>query len=225
MSARTIIGTILKSIGIRRNPLLVPPVSVTDAVGTVDIEPLENEQRDGNVTLEELTIISQIVKNRKPLTIFEIGTFDGRTTLNLANFSPADACVYTLDLPKKDLAKAKFGIEAGDSKYVNKETIGGRYGKNSDKINQLYGDSATFDFFPYHGKIDFVFVDGSHSAPYAKNDSEVALKLVRPGGIILWHDYGVWRGVTKVLNSYYSNDPRFKEIRRIDGTSFVVMGV
>jgi predicted O-methyltransferase YrrM len=156
-----------------------------------------------------------------PKTIFEIGTFNGRTTINLAHFSPEDATVYTLDLPKADIDKAKFGIEEGDRAYVDKNTIGDRYQKNAKKITQLYGDSATFDFSPYYGKIDFVFVDGSHSAPYAQSDTEEAFKMVKEGGVILWHDYGVWRGVTQVLNRYYKKDTRFKTIKHIENTCFV----
>jgi len=26
------------------------------------------------------------------------------------------------------------------------------------------------------------------------------MRLVRPGGIVLWHDYGVWPGVTRALD-------------------------
>jgi predicted O-methyltransferase YrrM len=223
MNIHTIVYKTLLAFGIKKNRMIIPMIPEKELLPTIDVNPLEKGQEDGNISTKELAIISQLVKNRRPKAILEIGTFDGRTTLNLANFSPDGAQVYTLDLPKKDMGQAKFAIEAGDGKYVNKETIGGRYGKNDGKITQLYGDSAMFDFSPFYGKIDFVFVDGSHSAPYAKNDSEVALRIIRPGGVILWHDYGVWKGVTKVLNAYYANDPRFKAIRHIDGTSFVIV--
>jgi len=45
------------------------------------------------------------------------------------------------------------------------ETSGTRYRGTvwEHKIQQLYGDSAAFDYTPYQGKIDFVFVDGSHT--------------------------------------------------------------
>lgn len=218
---RFIVSKTLSLFGIKIKRTFIPVVPFTQIFPTIDVDPLEKEVANGNVTVQELTVISQLVKNTKPKTIFEIGTFNGRTTVNLAHFSPADSVVYTLDLPKADIDKAKFGIEEGDRTYVDKNTIGDRYQKNADKIKQLYGDSATFDFSPYYGKIDFVFVDGSHSAPYAESDTEEAYKMVKVGGIILWHDYGVWRGVTKVLNHYYKKDLRFKNIKHIEGTCFV----
>lgn len=226
MNIRAIAYKALLSIGIKRNRTIIPVMDRTDLLSVLDVELLEKEKSDGNVSMDELMVLSQIVKDRQAKSIFEIGTFDGRTTLNLAHSSPPDVHVYTLDLPKKDMADSKFGIEDGDSKYVDKDVVGERlkkYSSENAKITQLYGDSATFDFTPYYEKIDFVFVDGSHSAPYAKNDSEIALRLIRPGGTILWHDYGVWKGVTKVLNTYYSNDPRFKEIKHVNGTSLAYL--
>ena len=40
---------------------------------------------------------------------------------------------------------------------------------------------------------------GSHAYDYAKKNSETAMRLVRPDGIVLWHDYGVWDGVARAL--------------------------
>jgi predicted O-methyltransferase YrrM len=226
MNIHTLIYNALLHLGIKRDRTIIPLIAQDELVPAINVEPLEKEQKDGNISAGELAVMCQLVKDRKPKTILEIGTFDGRTAVNLAHFSPDDAHVYTLDLPKNEMSKAKFGIEEGDSKYVDKDAVGERLARNareSGKITQLYGDSAAFDFTPYFGKIDFVFVDGSHSVPYARNDSEIALRLVRPGGIILWHDYGVWKGVTKVLNAYYSNDPRFRDIKHIKGTSLAFM--
>jgi Methyltransferase domain len=37
--------------------------------------------------------------------------------------------------------------------------------------------------------IDLVFVDAAHDYPHGLADSRTALRLVRPGGVILWHDF------------------------------------
>src|SRR5712672_4241301 len=60
---------------------------------------IETGKRDGNVNLAELAILAQAAAAARPGTIVvEIGTFDGRTTMNLAvNAAPAN--VFTLDLP------------------------------------------------------------------------------------------------------------------------------
>jgi hypothetical protein len=49
----------------------------------------------------------------------------------------------------------------------------------SNRIIQLYGNSATFEFAPYRDTIDLAFVDGSHSYDYVISDSRNALQLLR----------------------------------------------
>ena len=61
------------------------------------------------------------------------------------------------------------------------------------------GDSATFDFSPYYGTCSLVFVDGSHAYDYALSDTDRALKLVGRNGVVIWHDYGIWEGVSQAL--------------------------
>ena len=53
-----------------------------------DIKMLEPQSANGNVTVFELFAINFITAARSPKVIFEIGTFDGRTTLNMAANSP-----------------------------------------------------------------------------------------------------------------------------------------
>jgi predicted O-methyltransferase YrrM len=59
-----------------------------------------------------------------------------------------------------------------------------------DRIELLFGDSAMFDFAPWHGTIDLFFIDGAHSYDYVRSDTLNAVRCVRPGGVIAWHDFG-----------------------------------
>ncbi|HKZ41442.1 MAG TPA: class I SAM-dependent methyltransferase, partial [Candidatus Hodarchaeales archaeon] len=181
---------------------------------------------DGNVTALELIVIIQLIKHHNPCMVFEIGTFDGRTTLNMAANCAEDAKVYTLDLPNEKRHGMKLPIEPCDALYINKELISLRYTgtEYSKKITQLYGDSARFDFSAFVNQIDFVFVDGSHSHEYALNDSLHALELLRDKrSVILWHDYDAWKGVTNALNKLYVDSPEFKGLKHIEGTSLVCL--
>ena len=181
---------------------------------------------DGNVSLEELMAIVTVVACHRPNTIFEIGTFDGRTTLNLALNAPAGSKVYTLDLPVSAINSTVHELDFHDRKYVFKPSSGARFAgrTGSEKIIQLYGDSATFDFSEFIGKMDLVFVDGSHTRAYVEADTRTAMLLRSPRGIILWHDYSsCWDDVTKTLNSLQATDPRFKDLFQIAGTSIAVM--
>jgi hypothetical protein len=62
--------------------------------------------------------------------------------------------------------------------------------QQASKITRLSGDSATFDFTPYYGKVDFFFIDGAHSYEYVRSDTLNALKCCHSGSVMAWHDYG-----------------------------------
>lgn len=209
-------------------PLSVPPVEARTLITQAPaVRVLEQDAADGNVTGYELLIISQLLAERRPEACFEIGTFDGRTTLNLAANAAEESRVYTLDLPPQDVDKTRLKIAYGDVNFIKKESSGARFVGTDweQKITQLYGDSASFDFTPYEGRMDMVFVDGAHSYDYVKNDTAVALRLLKPeGGLILWHDYGspYWKDLTRALNELHKTDPQFKTMQHVKGTALVV---
>lgn len=185
---------------------------------------------NGNVSAFELEIICSLVKKQRPQVSFEIGTFDGRTTLHIAANSPPEGRVFTLDLPASEVNSTKFGLELNEDNFVKKASSGGRFANSKfhPKITQLYGDSATFEFAPYFGQIDFMFVDGSHAYEYVMQDTLTALKLVKPGGIILWHDYVAegftpFPGVPGALKEFFLSDRRFRGMKHILGTSIVYL--
>jgi hypothetical protein len=221
---RVLLRQIADHFGHRNHPRLgLPSVAVNDAtVPTTPVILTGPEKRDGNVTLLELLVLARLVRERAPRGIFEIGTFDGRTTSVLAMNAPDDAFVHTLDLPPD--APTHFALAPLERKYVDKPAPGARFQGTvaAHKIRQLYGDSAIFDFAPYRSQ--FVFVDGSHAYEYALSDSFRAIDMLPDGqGTIVWHDYGAWEGVTRALNQLAATDERFSEIRRVEGTTLAIL--
>ena len=116
----------------------------------------------------------------------------------------------------------KQKLDAGDPQLVAKK--GFRIGecflerKESEKVIQHLSDSAKFDYLPFNSKIDLFFIDGAHSYEYVRSDTENALNTIKPGGIILWHDYTNVIDVTEYLNELSSTKP----IYRINHTSIAV---
>jgi len=226
---RGLISTISAHFGYAKNTTapIIPQVEVQEVVPEdVVVQIRELAGVDGNVSPVEIIVIDKLVKHYNPSKLFEIGTFDGRTTLNMAANCSPEATIYTLDLPKDELNSTKLSLARGDKIYINKETSGVRYLDKdcASKITQLYGDSAIFDFSPFLNLIDFVFIDGSHSYEYVLSDSKQALKLLKDKkGVIVWHDYASWDGVTDALNELYSKDSEFKDLKHIKGTSLVYL--
>jgi hypothetical protein len=59
---------------------------------------------------------------------------------------------------------------------------------------------------------------------YVRADSQTALRLLRAeGGIVLWHDYGAWHGVTRALNELYATDARCGNLFHIRGTTLACL--
>lgn len=182
---------------------------------------LEIEAMNGNVSLLELTVLASAAARRDVQTIFEIGTFNGRTTVNLAA-NAQRARVYTLDLPVTSGSDTSLRAEPADRAYMpNGRAAAFDGAAEAQRITQLRGDSARFDFTPFMGMIDLCFVDGAHSYEYVINDSLRALDLMHRGGVIFWHDYGVWSGVTQALDELTQSDRRFSALQWIEGTSLV----
>jgi predicted O-methyltransferase YrrM len=214
----------------KRRAELLPKIPVAKVLSDPLTLMLHNPApKGGNVTFLELAIIVDLARSRKVGHVFEIGTFDGRTARNLAAIVPANGCVYTLDLPAEMLDETEFKLAKGESVFVDKPRQGGQFLGTPEeaRIQQLLGDSAKFDFSPYAGKMDMVFVDGSHAYDYVWSDSMNALTLLKPeGGLILWHDYtGAWPELTHALNQLASRESRLRDLRHIEGTTLAYLEV
>lgn len=177
--------------------------------------------KDGYLTSRrEYQAMATLCNIVAPKKIFEIGTFQGYSSLILAMNAPK-ARIYTLDLPKGG-PKTRFSLGRSNAAYVG---YAGRLAfegtKYAPKITCLHGDSASFDFSPFKEDIDFVFVDGAHTYQYTKNDTRKALSILKEDGVIVWHDYNpyYWLGTVRSLDELAKK----RELYHIKGTYLVFM--
>ena len=145
---------------------LYPQAAFTDLIDdetTVTLSSLPS--KFFNVTELDLLALAALTAFLKPGVSFEIGTADGRTTLNLAMNSASTAHVYTLNLPP-----------AEQDPLYSDTSVGSRFHGHpaASQITQLWGDSASFDFDPYRGKCELVACNSEivrmpvHIAPRAQ---------------------------------------------------------
>jgi hypothetical protein len=141
--------------------------------------------------LINLCLICRIIK---PKVVFEIGTLKGYTAFHFALNSPPDAKVYTMDLPKDMTTRPKLKTTLVDDRHFPIRASADRMcfegSEEAAKITTLLGDSATFDYSTFHGKVDFFFIDGAHSYDYVRSDTLNALKCCHEGSVLAWHDFG-----------------------------------
>ncbi len=169
-------------------------------IGVAQIKGLGDVNVNLTVNSYDRAVLCAITRLVQPKNFFEIGTYIGETTLAVAHNNP-DAKVYTLDLPDAD-SRGTAALEMTDEYLFERWDRGSSFkGKPEEaRIEMLSGDSATFDFTPYLGKMDAIFIDASHSYSYVKADTEAALKILSPTGTILWHDYPAYPGIFAYLN-------------------------
>ena len=169
-----------------------------------------------NVRLDEELYIGAAIRRINAKKLFEIGTFNGGTTLCMAENAGCEAHTFTLDLPSD-----QFDREQGPDNFTGSMVGQVFHGKQVEKqITQLRGDSTLFDYSPYEKSIDFVFVDAAHDYIHGLADSKSALRLVRPGGVIFWHDYEpYWSGLIHGVREATAGMP----LARIRGTTLAVL--
>lgn len=178
--------------------------------------------------LKDIAVLCYLPKLIKAERIFEIGTHKGYSAFHFAMNSDANTQIFSLDLPRDfdilslkttiiDRAIIKDHKNIAESKnYYFSET------KYESKIKLLFGDSSQFDYDEYLDNIDLFFIDGAHSYDYVKSDTINALKCVRKGGIICWHDYGRW-GVNGVSKWLHELSEKNNNIYSIPGSSIAWM--
>ncbi len=134
----------------------------------------------------------------------------------------AEARIDTLDLGND---RPSLGQQRGQPPWQDLSSIGAAYRDAgvADRVVQHFGDSARFDFGPFHGQIDLVFVDGGHTYEYVRADSRSALAMTRPGGVIVWDDCnylspGVSKAIWELRRSGH-------EVHRLVGTRLAVLRV
>lgn len=134
---------------------------------------------------EEITKLLRLLAQHKPKFILEIGTAGGGTLFLFARASSPDAIIISIDLPG-----GRFSGGYPESRKHLYES----FAMHKQKIHLVREDShapATFNIIKkiLEGrKLDFLFIDGDHMYNGVKTDFEMYGKLVRKGGIIVFHD-------------------------------------
>jgi predicted O-methyltransferase YrrM len=191
----------------------------------------EPNYENGNISFFETVVICLLCRNNKFESILEFGTFNGRTTINIAANISEIGNILTVDLPKGDINNTKFPLEGINEKDKHDEL--GYVGKTNKlyhrhplklkgKIRQLWMDTAQFPVNQYKEAFDFIFIDASHTYANVLNDSYNVLKCIKENGFILWHDYNGWPGVTQALNEVYESSKDKFNFAQIEGTSLVI---
>lgn len=120
--------------------------------------------------LSDLLFLLNLAKGRQVRRILEVGTYRARTTLALHLNCP-EAKVVSYDIQQLD---SEFRAQLAGQPQVDL-----RLGSFAAAATTLRSEA------PY----DFIFVDGSHRVEDVVADSELAIGILAPQGVAVWHDY------------------------------------
>jgi predicted O-methyltransferase YrrM len=134
---------------------------------------------------EEIFALLQLIARARPETILEIGTATGGTLFLFCRAARSNATLISIDLPSGPFGGAypewkiplyrSFALERQKIILVRADSHNPIV---LERVKKILSD----------GKLSFLFVDGDHTYKGVKRDFVMYAKLVKPGGIVAFHD-------------------------------------
>jgi predicted O-methyltransferase YrrM len=167
--------------------------------------------RDWKMEEDDAPLFRFLYRNLKPRRHLEFGTWRGTGTVYCLEES--SATVWTINLlqgetdaegrwaydawlPDDQCAAGLVTRTAQNGRTVvrtdARDAIGSEYLKRNlgHRVCQIYSDSRHWDDSNLpDGFFDSILIDGGHTRDVVESDTEKSLRLARPGGIIMWHDF------------------------------------
>jgi len=149
---------------------------------TFDIWPIDWLGLHRNYLVDgEMEVIAALVRNAK--SMIEFGCRDGRTARVLLHNVSALEHYVGIDVP----STYQPGLPHQRSEMVPNP---GCYVSDDQRFELIIRERGSLDLGPQDLPLcDAAFIDGDHSERVVAHDSDLARAMVKPGGVIIWHDY------------------------------------
>jgi len=134
---------------------------------------------------EEIRELLELVSEAPPRAVLEIGTARGGTLCLLTRVAAPDALVISVDLPEGPFGggypawkSPLYRSFAGPGQRVELIRGDSAAPQTRDRVERLLADRS----------LDLLLIDGDHSYRGVRRDFETYAPLVRPGGMVVFHD-------------------------------------
>jgi predicted O-methyltransferase YrrM len=128
----------------------------------------------------ELAGLARMVRSERPSTVLEIGSFIGGTLGLFCKLAEADALLVSVDLPSNYGGATVAELEA--LARANQRVVAVRRDSHADETR------AEVEQLLAGRQVDVLMIDGDHSYEGVRRDFELYAPLVRPAGLIAFHD-------------------------------------
>ena len=164
---------------------------------------------EGASSATEMLYLARTARHANARLVGETGFDTGFSSRAFLQAHP-DARVVSFDVCENrwtGIAK-----ELIDKQFPGRHTL--ICGDSRDTVPKFRANSPELRF-------DLVFIDGGHSYECIKADTETALKILAPNGVIVWDDYAWFTGgVSQYLTELRHSLPLY----RIAGSQLVIWG-
>jgi predicted O-methyltransferase YrrM len=133
----------------------------------------------------ELLAFASLIQERRPKALLEIGTCNGGTFFVLCRLADPHATVISLDLPG-----GRFGGGYGGYRVP----VLRRMKRPQQRLHLLRADShnpstlGRVTSLLQGTRLDLLFIDADHAYEGVRQDFEMYSPLMKPGGIVAFHD-------------------------------------
>lgn len=139
-------------------------------------------------------LFNQRLNTVDPITMVEVGCFEGRSTLFFANYLKHNVqsrliCIDTWAGGEEiEREKLDFNMNIVESNFHN--NIDQHPHRDQISVYKEPSEVMLSEFlFDYYRSVDFIYLDGSHTQRDTLVDLTLSLLLIKKGGMIIVDDY------------------------------------
>lgn len=167
-------------------------------------------------------ILEQFIWQIRPSLIIEVGSWKGRSAINMARYAKAAGLETEILCVDTWLGSPEHWTQRDDVKcYPSLKIKNGTpliyytFLKNvidagfENVITPLRVPSETAFFILEHYKIlaDMIYIDAGHEYLSVKRDLQLYCRLLKTDGVLIGDDYGIWSGVTRAVDDFRKSRP------------------
>lgn len=168
-----------------RQPEMIPPTAILNRA-TVQLDPRHYDLEDVPTRYffpGELEALLHLYESVDAKTVIEFGVNSGRNPLAAFRNIPSIEQYVGIEIPV-NAALSLLPIQQREVPHEPGELV-----RDDPRFELIVRPRGTFDLTPHDlPKCDAVFIDADHSRRGVEHDYALARKLVRPGGVIIFHD-------------------------------------
>lgn len=164
----------------------------------------------------EIEWLLEILRADPPRTVVEIGTQYGGTLFVWTRVATRDAVIATIDAgisvfgSYAPLALVCRAMALGDQRVETLFAADSHDPRTLDRLREALAGRP----------VDFLFIDGDHSYEGVKQDFDMYAPLVRPGGIVAFHDTAAVGSPAEPVADYWNDFKRDHETLEIVDEEF-----